>query len=278
MDPRIHSLIGRACAAACLFLSLALATQAANERGVWTLWQTGTNNPGDHAAIIAACDAFVKANQGDPFIAVAQTISAWHLLKTGRTDEARSIFSEWMRGSGDPVHAAARELARAWLTRLDMEDVKRALKMYYRMEVRYPDALAQIATHPRIPASDRPPESDRWGRKWAYKTLEFKSISGFRGQKYSIESPMLGDLSELDKALAVPYADLIRLEAARVMGGAGGGSPLVQFLRTGADAKSDAAVVIQRGSIVEGVFLAYVGERLVIVCDRQHWRVMPIPR
>ncbi len=278
MEPRIHSLIGRAATVACVFLSLSLAARAANERGIWTLWQANTNNPGDHTAMIAGCDAFVKANPGDPFIAVAQTISAWHLLKTGRTDEARSILSQWMRVSGDSVHAGARELARAWLTRLDMEHVKQALKAYYRMEVRYPDALTQIADYPRIPAADRPTESDRWGRKWAYKTLDFKSISGMRGQRYSIESPMLGNLSELEKALAVPYADLIRLEAARVMGTAGGGTPLVQFRRTGADAKADASVVIQRGSIVEGVFLAYVGERLIIVCDRLHWRVMPIPR
>ncbi len=279
MDRRSSSFIGARHHIACLLLSLATATaQAANERGLWSLWQANTNNPDDHAAVIAACDSFVRSNPNDPFIAVAQTISAWRLLKTNRIEDARRALSQWMRASSDPVHAGARELARAWLTRLDMEDVKKALTQYYRMEVRYPDTLAQITAHPRIAESERPLTEDRWGRKWTYRAEDFKSIPGARGQKYSIESPMLGSLSDLKAALTVPYAGLIHLEPARVMGGSGNATPLVQFRQTKAGAKSDAVIVIQRGSIVEGVFLAYVGERLIIVCDRLHWRVMPIPR
>lgn len=241
------------------------------------LWQLHMKNPLDHAAALNACEAFMKADPSDPFAAVAQTIAAWHFLKSGRTDEARAALTPCLKASSDPVHMGARELARAWLTRLDIEAVKSSLQAYYRNEVRYPESISALAVHPRIPDSMRPPLTDRWGNAWSYKLEDFRAITLPRGQRYRLESPKLKGTSGIEAALEVPYADLIRVQPVKALRSADG-RPMVQFsgMKVGAD--SNTVSIIQEGSSAEGIFLAHVGPKLILVCDDLHWRVLPIPQ
>lgn len=265
-------------AAACalvLFFLAAGASRGANEAGLWSLWRLHSENPGSHDEVIAACESFIESNPADPFVAVAETLAAWHLLKTGSVEDARARFAQFLGAAADSVESGALEQARAWLTRMDIFDVRRALQAYYRVEVRYPESLGKIAAHPRIAASLHPPMTDRWGREWMYRPMDFRFAPGIPGQRYHLESRQLGDTSSLDAALAVPYAGRISLEPDRVLRGADGRT-MVQF-RSTAEGETEERILIEVGSISEGVVLAHAGPRLIVVSDRLHWLVMPNP-
>ena len=278
MKTRLSIRFLAACAAwACVAIPPSAAqVQSTNEQGIWNLWQMHIKNPADHAAVLEACRGFAKANPTDPFASVAQTIAAWHLLKLDRAEEARSALQPWLQSSPDPVRAGARELARAWLTLLDMETVRASLQEYYRHEVRYPETLAAIAAHPRIPKSLHPPPADRWSRPWTYQPDDFRVLSGLRGQRYRLESASLKNLPGLQAALDVPYAGRIGIQPIKALR-TGDGRPMVHF-RGARAGDTNAVSIVQQGTSAEDIFLAHVGPKLILVCDNLHWRFIPIPR
>ncbi|MDD5483048.1 MAG: hypothetical protein PHP98_05295 [Kiritimatiellae bacterium] len=271
--------VSAAIRAGLLFIMVSTSAAAADEGGLWTLWQRHSGEPENHEAALAACENFIKNHPSDSFAAVAQTIAAWHFLKTGRMEEARAALTPWLKDSADPVLAGARELARAWLTCMDIEQVRESLQQYYRREVRYPEKIADIAAHRGIPASQRPVMADRWGQAWTYQPADFKIMSGFRGQRCLVASRKLGDYSRLVAALKVPYADLIRIEPVRALAGPDGTPMVVQFRRLpAAGAKANEVLVIQQGAFTEGFYLAHAGPGLILVCDLLHWRAWKTPR
>lgn len=278
MKTRLSIRFLAACAAwACAAIPPSTAPgQGVNEQGIWNLWQMQIKNPADHAAVLDACSGFAKANPTDPFAAVAQTIAAWHLLKLDRQEEARSALQSRLQDTSEPVSAGARDLARAWLTLLDMETVRASLQEYYRHEVRYPETLAAITAHPRIPKSLHPPPADRWGRPWKYQPDDFRVLSGSRGQRYRLESASLKGLSSLQAALDLPYAERINIQPVKVIR-TGNGRPMVHF-RGARAGDTNAVSIVQQGTSAEDIFLAHVGPKLILVCDSLHWRVFPIPR
>ncbi len=257
-----------------LFLAAAGAGRA-SEQAFGTVWQAQAADPADPGAVLRECDALAKATPDDSFAAVAQTLGAWHLLNAGRVPEARAALVSRLAEASDPIREGARELARAWLTLLDLEAVRESLRAYYRLEVRYPDSLAALAAHPRLPAAQRPPLTDRWGQAWNYQLAEFTQIRGLGGQRYRIESPKVPGVPGLAEALAIPYGSRMSVEPVRLLKGAGGAAA-VQFRRTGA-AAADAGLVLQVGAAADGLFLAHVGASWILVCDGLHWRAWPVP-
>lgn len=248
-----------------------VAARAANEAALLELWNQHMAAKDDHEAAISACRAFAAANANDPLLPVAQGIEAWHHLRAGRDPEALRLLDPQVSAPAGPVADGARRLALGWLTRFDREKVTAALQLYYRKEVAYPKSLNQLAAYPKLPADTRPPMNDRFGKPWVYQLTGFTKLRGLTDQKYSLQSSVLGDLSELKLALAAPYGSHITATPVQVVT-APGNTVAVKFNLPG-----KGAAVIGAGQAAGDLHLAWVGSQIIVVCDYTHWRIFPRP-
>jgi hypothetical protein len=246
-----------------------------NEKGVWALWSLQTNSPNDDAALIGACAEFRKSAPSDPFVPVADGLSAWHLLRSGRTDEAVPLLVPLASRQGSSIDRAASRMAKTWLTRLDREAVKRALKRLYVKTVAFPTSLEALKS---LPADAQPPLADRWGAPWSYRLTGFRSFSGMESQKYELQSRTLGKASDLALALQLPYAAALSFKPVKVISSTPG-QEVIQFESESSALAGTAAktVVLATGSESEGMTLAYVGVYILIVTDGNHWKLMAKP-
>ena len=237
------------------------------ERGLWDVWCVGTNSGFVAEESLKACIAFTARTPRDPFVLVMSGFAAWHHLKNGNTEMAVRLFESMQ--TEKPVTAlqkAGDQMARTWLTRLDRERVAHALKKAYLRDIAFPPTLEAL----KVEGDDaaRPPLTDRWGKPWAYRLSS--SIQGMAAHRYVLESPGLGADSDLRNALKRPYADGIQLRALRM---AAGITDTVEF------ANPDGVSVRRRlGQEMSGGTLVYLGARLLLLSDGNHWRVLPRPR
>ena len=177
---------------------------AANEAVFLELWKTHERDPSRHEDLIAQCRKFFEANPSDPLRDTAKSLEAWHLLAAGKDAEAWAIFESQAAQAG-----AAARVAKGWLSRRDIQKVAASLKLFYREEIGFPKELAEIATHPKIPANAHPPATDAFGTPWKYSLSGFEKIPGFENQKYSLECAELGPLSDLRESLKLGDGDLL---------------------------------------------------------------------
>lgn len=239
---------------------------AANEAVFLELWKNHERDPSRHEDLVAQCRKFFEANPGDPLRDAAKSLEAWHLLAAGKDAEAWPIF-ESQAGS----QSAAARVAKGWLSRREMQKVAASLKLFYREEIGFPKDLAEISTHPKIPANARPPATDAFGTPWKYSLSGFENLPGFESfgnQKYSLECVELGPLSDLKESLKLRYADQIKIKPVGIQPGPGGGS-VVNF--QAADSKG--MMMMGEGQVAKGIQLAYVGQGILVVCDATHWKV-----
>jgi hypothetical protein len=249
---------------------------AADEAAFIEVWKLHTANPDDHTAIIAACQNYAKANQLDELRRVVEGIEAWHLLKTGNQDKATAILESHLERSTQGITAGAASLAKAWLSRLDILPLKKALQCYYRKEVGYPESLDALSAHPGVPSDLEYRIKDRWDRSWNYKLVGFKSMPGFRDQRYDVSCMRIPTTSDIESALQLPYAGNIRARPTRSRA-SGAGTSVVEF-GTWVDGKESGTRFQLGVNRTSGdLRLAYVGERLLIVHDRNHWKALPKP-
>lgn len=266
------SLLGpRLIAAVMVLLVSGSGALAADEAGLMAIWRRHTESPDDHAGTIAACEAFAKARANDPLVPVAQEIRAWHLLKTGQTEEAGRILEGYLTSQSDNIHRGALQVAKGWLTRLDREQVGKSLKFYYRKEVGYPADLGAISRHPKVPREAHPVLQDRFGDPWQYRLTGIKGLPKFQDQRYELLSLTLGDQSDLETALNSPYAFNIRHEPAQVW--ADRKPPQVLFKKPG----GGAAAALPEGAQSGEFYLAYVGGSMIVVCNHSYWKIFPTP-
>jgi len=238
----------------------------ANEAGFLELWKNHERDPSRHDDLVGQCRKFFEANPGDPLRDAAKSLEAWHLLAAGKDAEAWPIF-ESQAGS----QSAAARVAKGWLSRREMQKVAASLKLFYREEIGFPKELAEISTHPKIPANYRPPATDAFGTPWKYSLSGFENLPGFESfgnQKYSLECVELGPLSDLKESLKLRYADQIKIKPVGIQPGPGGGS-VVNF--QAADSKG--MMMMGEGQVAKGIQLAYVGQGILVVCDATHWKV-----
>ncbi len=237
-------------------------TPAADERGLWQVWAASTNAGGEHAAVVASCKAFRDKAPQDPLGCVAAGLEAWHLLKMGDTNEAIALFEPLsvVPANATYLQKAGAEMARSWLTRLDREKVRIALKKIYAKNIEFPPSLEVLKT---LKPALVPALTDRWGKPWVYR-LE-SPIKGMTAQQYVLESAGLGGKSDLAKMLALPYAGQITLDPVRL-------SPVsadtIEFATP--DGKSS---FLQEGGGSAGITFAYLGTNLIVLSDGNHWRV-----
>lgn len=248
------------------------AANAADERGLWTLWTQHREAPDQHTAIVDACAAFETSSPQDPFLAVSRTLAAWHLLKAGQRDAARARLVPLVSDRRSNLAVAAADMARQWLTRLDRLLVMDALRDVYRKDVAFPESLAALKA---IPADRRPPLTDRWGDPWDYRLIGFKYLKGALDQKYQLRSVRLGDDSELEAALQVPYASRITLGSpTRIL--TAGTSVIAEFETEGTQGKRTQRISV--GSRSAGILFAHMGQYLVVLSDGDHWSILPKTR
>lgn len=251
-----------------------------DERGLWEIWQLKSASPEDHAAVVAACAAFSGKREQDPLNRVADTLAAWHLLKQGKSPEATALFDRHVGAKGSPIGRGAAIVAASWLTRMDRERVKTALQYYYRKEIGYPRTLRDLAAFEALPKGLAPPYKDRWDRAWSYRLVGLKTLPGLLDQKYELQAQDLGSGSDLADALTLDYGE--RIEAKAVgMRSTTPGHEVVDMV-VGPRARDDAkpggrTSLASIGMWTEGVYLAYVGKRILLVCDRYHWKVLVKP-
>jgi len=260
--------------------------RAFDEKALWLLWKRHINNSGKHEELAAACDKLVKQAPHDPLAAVTRGIAAWHLLKAGRTDTAATLLEGMISNAGqggsslnvpgrsamtDCLREAALSMARAWLTRIDREQVKRALQKLYVREIEYPESLDAIAS---LAEEMRLPPIDRWGEPWSYRLVTFRRLKGLHGQKYELQSAALGKHSDLWQSLEIPYGSRIRLKPVKILSSASG-KETVQFVISDESRKH---VVLSLGTEADSIFFAHSGSNILILSDGFHWMVLPKPK
>jgi hypothetical protein len=260
--------IARAVAAylllACFVAFMGSGARAADEDALQELWKQQVAKPDDHDALIKACHEFAAAHASDPFLPIARGLEEWHLLRSNKREDALQLMIADLTPAAGPVNAGAQRLAMGWMSRVDREQVAAALQAYYRKEVAYPKTLDLVR-----PIAQFPP-TDRFGKPWTYKLTGFGKVPGFTDQKYSLQSATLGDVSEFKEAVQLPYASRIVAVPLQVLPAAAN-TQVVKFKMGGSTA------ALGTGQGAGDLFLAYVGEHIIVVCDYTHWKILPRP-
>jgi hypothetical protein len=243
-----------------------------NEKGLWYVWDLHARQADDHKAVLAACIAFSRQNLEDPLVPVSNTLAAWHLLSLGKQDDAARLLARYAGLKGNAVDENAAEMARAWLSRMDRDQVREALQFYYRKEIKYPRTLKQLLEYPALPPGLKIPVRDRFDQPWKYKLVGFTRIPGLLDQKYALRSTKLGIDSDLEESMAWPYAARIRMVPVKMQPNG------VQMNRgpVGIEGPQN-TFLLGLGQKVEGVTLVYAGRNLLILSDRDHWKVLRYP-
>jgi hypothetical protein len=244
--------------------------RAADEEGLVALWKQHMTARDDHEAVIAGCRAFSATHASDPLLPVARGIEAWRTLCAGKREEALAMYEADLVLPPSPMNECARRLANGWMTRFDREKVAASLQAYYRKEVAYPKDLAQITTHLRLRHEAKPPETDRFGKTWNYTLTGFEKLKGLTDQKYSLGSSVLGDLSELKVAERLPYGARITAVPQRVITLPGNTEAVSFSLGT-------TSLLSMLGPGVGDLHLAFIGTKIIVVCDHTYWKIFPRP-
>ena len=156
--------------------------------------------------------------------------------------------------AGNPAkfmsHAIA-ELSKTWITRLEMQEIDKQLRNYYRKQVQFPEKLAVI--EPSIPEALR---RDPWGEPWAYKPRAPEGFSKLATQRYDLgpaRMPKLATLAQAigDRNTTLPQWKITPQEL--------GGNKALEF-RSGAS-----VVTLQPGGKVDGFTLLYIDDGWALV-------------
>ena len=240
------------------------AARGAEDDAVLELWKQHMAAADDHETALKVCRDFATAHPGDPLLPMVRGLEEWHLLRSGRRSDVLKMLAVDLVAPPGAVTDGARRVAQGWLTREDRDQVAAALQGYYRKNVAYPKTLDQL------PTDARPPMADRFGKPWNYKLAGFAKVKGFADQKYALESAALGDTSDFKAALKLPYAARITAVPVEVVA-LPGGKQAVKFNVGGSPA------VVGVGQAAGDLYLAFVGAKIVVVCDCTHWKIIPRP-
>ncbi len=245
------------------------------EAAAWQAWTRQQAAPAAHAEHADAWRALAADSPaGDALVPVAHTLAAWHELRNGRVAEAEALLVPYANAdSALGTLRGARDVARAWLTCLDREQLVAALEAYRVAEVRYPEQLDALRNRPLPARAGRVVFQDRWGSPWEYRLERLRSMPALTGQRYTLSSRALGDVSELKTALALAYAARIVWTPTQVRP-VPDRPPMVTFEH---DAGLERAVSVPSGAAHAGLRVAYVSPALVIVSDRLHWKFFRTP-
>ncbi len=101
--------------------------------------------------------------------------------------------------AGDPTkfvtHAIA-GVSKAWIARLEMIEIDKALRNHYRQQVRFPEKFAQVES--AIPEAFR---RDPWGDPWTYRSRAPEGFSKLAMQRYELGPARLPNLGTLKQTI-----------------------------------------------------------------------------
>lgn len=244
--------------------SAGLAQSAPDEAEAVRVWQAHSRVPADPAAVLVAGTRFEQQYPGSEWLPFVQGLTAWQAMTSGSTQAAVQAWERMAAaGPANPLAEAGRNQALRWLTRLDREQVRAALRTVYRRDVQYPATLEALRA-----LSPPPPLTNRWGRAWTYRLESLQQVKGLSGQRYLLESPGMSGQSDLAAALEKPYRLPVALEPQRVESGAGK-RPTLQCAGN---------LMIAEGSEYKGLTLVHVGVYSLIFTDADRWFLLPRPR
>ena len=200
------------------------------------VWRVHVSDPTKHDAVIDACN---KATALGEYLPVVKTLLAWHLLASGKQQDAIRAFEGALTTdrSAPTLARHADTMARRWLTRIDHIAVDKALRTYYAANVAFPTSLSPIFAQPNPPA-----KTDRFGDAWVYETKALSSVSNTANQRFSLSSKTLGN--RLTAMKAVPFTSYGKRTATIISKRAG--TPVMVEFETVADGDP------QRGTASEG--------------------------
>lgn len=174
---------------------------------------------------------------------------------------ARAGESDWLPGvramaeapGTDPVTAALRDVAKAWVARVEMRGVGAVLDNYYAKNVRYPNALSDVER-------DLPKDlkTDPWGEPWVYRPHAPSGFAKEMLQRYTLgpkRAPDLGTLKEATvnrKGFAPPAWKIALRQIA--------GNSALEFSNGGA-----LVGVLQAGGKLDAYTLVFVGDRWALM-------------
>lgn len=186
-----------------LFAAVGLFADTAQDHAFLSVWHIHAANPSNHLQMVAAGRKMMdKASTLGEWLPVVKTLTAWHLLKSGKTADAQRVFESAVLQSPTrhPVYRVADTMSKRWLTRIDADKVVAALRSYYVKNVEFPETLAPIM-------GDGIPACDRFGSEWSYSLEGFDRIQGLKNQRYRLFSANSGrETTRLRRALKLPYA------------------------------------------------------------------------
>ena len=164
-----------------------------------------------------------------------------------------SVQAFVMVKADDPAVAGARDVARAWLARAEMERIGTVLDQYHGENARYPATFPEVGK--RLPAELR---TDPWAEPWVYHPYAPKETGGETRQRYTLGPKRYPDLGSLRDAiggrrpLAVPAWKIILHEAPD--------HRVLEFQQNGVTRG-----LVSAGGKIDGFTLLYVGD---------HWALM----
>jgi hypothetical protein len=257
---------------ACAGAKPAGAEPSPDETALHRLWLLHLATPGNHETVITACRAFETQYPESVLFPVARGLLAWRLMKDGQTADAGKALAALSDPRRSTFDAPAAEMARRWLTRLDVETVRAALRVHYQKQIAYPSSLDDLVLPKNHP---RPPKTDRWDQPWKYEAAGLQHIAGTPGQTYRLQSLTLGAHSDLASALQRPYAGTLKVRAVQTIPGKDGGHPSVSFELAGARPR---LMILAPGSITDAFTFCHAGETILVLSDGEYWLVLPRPR
>jgi hypothetical protein len=167
----------------------------------------------------------------------------------------RAQVEEFAKSHGDgPVATGLREVSRAWLARLQMNEIDVVLRKYYRRNVRFPASLAECEND--IPASLR---KDPWGGSWIYKPRAPQGFKRLATQRYQLGPEKLPNLGPLAGAVGNRISPA---QAWVITPRDAGGKKALEFRSPRAGSSS---AIIQAGGKVEDCTLLYIGDKWALM-------------
>jgi len=148
-----------------------------------------------------------------------------------------------------PLESGLREIARAWLARVEMIEIDTVFHAYYRQYVRFPATLAEVESD--IPAGLR---KDPWGEAWHYEPHPPQGFERLTTQRYQLgpaRFPQLGSLKD-----AAHHRDAVA-QTWKITARDIAGSKALEFRGSSANAS---VAVLQPGGSINECTLLFIGD------------------
>ncbi len=235
---------------------LALATCRGAVTDIWPVQVPSPTDAAAYAKRIAALDAVTGL---PPELAPAIQYEKAFLRAVSRGPQA-----EWLPAmrafaaatGSDPIVAGLRDVAKAWVARIEMQGVGTVLDTYYAQNVQYPATLAEVEK--ALPADLR---ADPWGQPWVYRPRAPQGFAKENRQRYQLGPTRFPELASLREATTGrnPFTPPVWKVVLRVVGE----NRALEFQSGGA-----VVGVLSAGGTLDHYSLMYVGD---------HWALMTGP-